>query len=139
MALALFLTLALALFALTLIIQSQILRTTDDNERQRLVNRVKNVTLRLLVPISVIMVIVGFTSVMFYPSLHDSSISVGFTLMGTSVVMLIRGESLRKTGDEAISFGRRIGIYAWIFFIVAILGFASQIIRIILYFANTPK
>ncbi len=135
MALALSLTIAIVLIALRLIIHSQILLIDDDIKKQKLSKRIEKWTLMFFVPIGGGMAIAGF----IFSYLRDSFIPVGFTLIATSLMLLVQSQSLNKRGEEAKSFGRKLRVYANILWWVALLGLVSLVIRLILVWPTIVK
>ena len=119
MVLALSLVIALALLSLRLIVQSRTLINSDDEVKGKgFADYMEKFTLAVFLPVGVLMVISGF----LFSFLGDSFISVGFALMGTALALLIQGESIKKTGEAAKSFGRRIHRIGWVFWWVSLLG-----------------
>jgi hypothetical protein len=128
MILTLSLIIALALFSLRLILQSATSLATDESERQRLADRLERITLATFVPTGVVMVIVGF----IFSALRDGFVSIGFTIMGTSVVLLTQSELTKREGEEALSFARRVRFYGRLFWWVALVAVIIVIVRIAL-------
>jgi hypothetical protein len=128
MILTLSLIIALALFSLRLILQSATSLATDESERQRLANRLERITLVTFVPTGAVMVIIGF----IFSALHDSFVAIGFTIMGTSVVLLTQSQLMKRKGEEAISFARKVRIYGAVFWWVALAAVIYVIVRIAL-------
>jgi hypothetical protein len=128
MALALSVILAVAALALRLKLQSKLLSADNDADRRRLGKQTIIITLVTIAPVSIGMVIAGF----LVKEIQDSFISVGFTLMALTLTILIQGNSLNYTGEKAKSYGRKINIYAMIFFYTCVLAIAAMVIRLIL-------
>jgi len=127
MALALSLIIALALFSLSLTLQSGISLATDEAEKQRLANRLHRVTLAAFVPIGIGMVIAGFLSSVA----GDSFVSIGFAIMGTSVVSLTQSELIKRKGEEALTFAGTVRFYGRLFWWVALAAVIALTVRII--------
>ena len=128
MVLAVSLIIALALFSLRLILQSATSLATDETEKQRLANRLERLTLVTFVPTGVVMVILGF----IFSVLRDGFVAIGFTIMGTAVVLLTQSQLMKRKGEEAISFARRVRIYGIVFWWVALAAVIYVIVRIAL-------
>ena len=50
----------------------------------------------------------------------------------TAILILIQSESLNRTGERAISFGKTVNIYSNIFMIVGILAFLALLVSLII-------
>lgn len=121
------LVIALALFSLRLILQSTTSLTTAETEKQRLAHRLERITLVTFVPTGVVMVIVGF----IFSILRDSFVAIGFTIMGTSVVLLTQSELMKKKGEELLSFAKRVRFYGALFWWVALVALVAVIVLIV--------
>jgi hypothetical protein len=136
MSLSASLALAIAVLSLRHIIQSKILQSTDETNRQELAKRIEKLSLVILVPFGFLMEIIGIAAGYVFPPMlqvsGDGFISVGFTLILTSITSLIQSQSLIYTGDRAKAFGRTVGVYAWICFgvsIIALILFVYNLVR----------
>jgi hypothetical protein len=113
---------AIAVLSLRLIIQSKILKSTDGSDRQELAKRIEKVSLVILVPFGILMEIAGKVLLPMLQVSGDSFISIGVTLIITSITSLVQSQSLIYTGDRAKAFARKVGVYAWVCFVAAIIA-----------------
>ena len=113
------LLLATIVLSVRLLLQSYALAATDANKKIRLARTIKGLTCKLIMPIGLAMVIAGC---IWWDLLRGTAIAVGFTLMVASITFLVQSKSLTISGDEAIRFGYRVKVLAWLLFGAVIVG-----------------
>ena len=122
------LLIATGVLSLRLLIQSRTLTTTDESKKDKLARTVVGLTYKLIIPVGLAMVIAGC---IWWDLLKGTSIAVGFTLIVASITFLVQSKSLTVSGDEAVRFGRRVEVWAWILFGAAVVGLGFPVFWVI--------
>lgn len=122
------LLLATGVLSLSLLIQSYALTATDGSKKEKLAKNVAGLTCKLIIPVGLAMVIAGC---IWWDLLKGISIAVGFTLIVASITFLVQSKSLTVSEDEAVRFGRRLKVLAWVLLGAVIVGLGFVVFFVI--------
>jgi hypothetical protein len=113
------LLLATGVLSVRLLMQSYALTATDASKKDKLAKNIQGLTCKFIIPLGLAMVIAGC---IWWDLLKGTSIVVGSTLIVASITFLVQSKSLTISGDEAVRFGRRVKVWAWVLLGALIVG-----------------